>query len=75
VRTSSAEFTLVVQELGTRRGSPVTAAKLFTETEDSRQRREEVKRLRTETHLDAHTGGRPTKRARRMIQKLRCESL
>ena len=75
VRTSSAEFTLIVQELGTRRGSPVTAAKLFTETEDSRQRREEVKRLRTETHLDAHTGGRPTKRARRMIQKLRCESL
>jgi len=75
VRTPSAEFTVFVQALNTRRGSPVNAAKLFIETEDSRRRREETKLLRLEPHPEAHTRGRPTKRTRRMIHKLRGELL
>jgi len=75
IRTQSAEFTVLVQEVSTRRVSPANAAKMFTETEDSRRRREEVKLLRVQRHPDAYTSGRPTKRTRRMIQKLRGELL
>jgi ribosome-associated heat shock protein Hsp15 len=75
IRTPSAEFTVLVQELSTRRSSPANAAKLFTETDDSRRRREEAKLLRIEPHPEAHASGRPTKRTRRMIQKLRGELL
>jgi len=75
VRTPSAEFVVLVQQLGSRRGSAVDAAKLFTETEDSRRRREEAKLSRVEPHPDAYSKGRPTKRMRRMIHKLRGEPL
>lgn len=75
VRTPSAEFTVLVQQLSARRGSAVDAARLFAETEDSRRRREEAKLSRVDSHPDAHTRGRPTKRARRMIHRLRGEPL
>jgi ribosome-associated heat shock protein Hsp15 len=74
VRTLRAEFTVLVTQLGLRRGAAVDAARLYIETEDSRRRREEVKPARIEPHPDAYTKGRPTKRARRMIHKLRGES-
>ncbi len=75
IRTPSAEFTVLVQQLSARRGAAVYAAKLFTETEDSRRRREETTLLRVEPHPDAHSRGRPTKRTRRMIHKLRGDLL
>ena len=75
VRTPSAEFVVLVQQLSSRRGSAVDAAKLFTETEDSRRRREEAKLSRVDPHPDAYSKGRPTKRVRRMIHKLRGEPL
>jgi ribosome-associated heat shock protein Hsp15 len=75
VRTQSAEFVVLVQQLSSRRGSALDAAKLFTETEDSRRRREEAKLSRVDPHPDAYSKGRPTKRARRMIHKLRGEPL
>jgi ribosome-associated heat shock protein Hsp15 len=75
VRTPSAEFTVIVQQLSARRGAAATAALLFTETEESRRRREEAKQTRSDSHPDAHTRGRPTKRIRRMMHKLRGEPL
>jgi len=71
VRTPSTEFTVLVQALDARRGSPAEAARLFTETEDSRLRREQAKLLRAQAHPAPQVRGRPTKRARRMIHKLR----
>lgn len=75
VRTPSAEFTVIVEQLSVRRGSATTAAQLFAETEQSRRRREEVKQTRVDSHSDTHTRGRPTKRVRRMIHRLRGEPL
>ena len=75
VRTPSAEFVVLVRQLSSRRGSAVDAAKLFTETEDSRRRREEARLSRVDPHPDAYSKGRPTKRVRRMIHKLRGEPL
>jgi ribosome-associated heat shock protein Hsp15 len=74
VRTLRTEFTVLVAQLGLRRGAAVDAARLYIETEDSRRRREEGKPARLEPHPDAYTRGRPTKRARRMIHKLHGES-
>ena len=71
VRTASGEFTVLVQALDARRGSPADAARLFSETEDSRLRREQAKLLRAQRHPEAQARGRPTKRARRMIHRLR----
>jgi ribosome-associated heat shock protein Hsp15 len=75
VRTSAAEFVVLVEQLSARRGSAANAATLFTETEDSRRSRDEAKLSRADLHPDAHTKGRPTKRVRRMIHKLRGEPL
>jgi len=75
VRTPGAEFVVLVQQLGTRRGPAADAAKLFIETEDSWRRREEAKLSRLDAHPDAHARGRPTKRVRRMIHRLRGEPL
>jgi ribosome-associated heat shock protein Hsp15 len=73
IRTPSSEFTVLVQQLSARRGAAVDAARLFAETEDSRRHREENKPSRVDSRPDAHFKGRPTKRARRMIHKLRGE--
>jgi ribosome-associated heat shock protein Hsp15 len=75
IRTPSAEFTVIVRQRSGRRGAATAAAQLFTETEDSRRSREEAKLARVDSHPDAHTRGRPTKRVRRMIHKLRGEPL
>jgi len=73
VRTPGAEYVVFVQQLSIRRGSAANAAKLFTETEDSRRRREEAQLSRSDSHPGAHVVGRPTKRTRRLIQRLRGE--
>ena len=73
IRTPSSEFTVLVQQLGARRGAAVDAARLFAETEDSRRHRQENRASRVESRSDPYTKGRPTKRARRLIHKLRGE--
>jgi ribosome-associated heat shock protein Hsp15 len=75
VRTLRTEFTVLVAELGVRRGAAADALKLYIETEDSRRRRDEEKLARVEPHPDAYAKGRPTKRARRIIHKVRGEPL
>ncbi len=55
----AAEFVVLVQQLSARRGSAANAATLFTETEDSRRRRDEAKLSRADSHPDAYTKGRP----------------
>jgi ribosome-associated heat shock protein Hsp15 len=75
VRTPSAMFTVHIQELGARRGSATDAARLFIETEESKQRRADARLLGTDPHPNAHPKGRPTKRARRLIHKFRGEPL
>jgi ribosome-associated heat shock protein Hsp15 len=58
--------------LSDKRGSAPEAAKLYTESEESVQKRAafaENRRLATEPALDLH--GRPTKRDRRTLAKLR----
>lgn len=73
IRTPSAEFIVIVQHLSGHRGAAATAAQLYTETADSQRRREEIRLARVDLHPDAHTRGRPTKRVRRMMHKLRGE--
>jgi ribosome-associated heat shock protein Hsp15 len=71
IRTPSAQFTVRVRALAAKRGSAPQAAVLYEETEDSRQRREQAKLARVPMHPDAQMRGRPTKRVRRLIQKVR----
>jgi len=63
---------ITVVALSDKRGSATEAAKLYTESEESVQKRAafaENRRLVTEPALDLH--GRPTKRDRRSLAKLR----
>jgi ribosome-associated heat shock protein Hsp15 len=73
IRTPVAECTVHVTGLSSRRGPAAEAAKLYSETEESKQRREEARLMRTDLHPDAQSKGRPTKRTRRRIQKFRGE--
>jgi len=71
IQTPSAEFTVHVCALSDKRGAATQAAALYQETENSRQRREQAKLERVPMHPDARFRGRPTKRTRRLIQKVR----
>jgi ribosome-associated heat shock protein Hsp15 len=73
IRTPGADYTVQIAGLSPRRGSAAEAAKLFSETEESKRQRAEAKLLRSDRHPDAYARGRPTKRARRQIQKFRSE--
>jgi len=73
IRTPGADYTVQIAGLSPRRGSAAEAAKLFSETEESKRQRAEAKLLRSDRHPDACARGRPTKRARRQIQKFRSE--
>jgi ribosome-associated heat shock protein Hsp15 len=73
IRTVVADFAVQVTGLSPRRGPATEAAKLYSETEESKQRREEAKLVRSDMHPDAHSKGRPTKRTRRQIHKFRGE--
>ena len=75
IRTLSAVFTVHVQELCVRRGSAKDAARLYTETERSKLEREQTGQYRLQPHPGAQARGRPTKRSRRLIHKLRGEPL
>ena len=70
VRTPGALYTILVRGLSDRRGPAAQAAQLYEETEQSKQARAQA-RLENVAHPDAYSRGRPTKRARRVLHKLR----
>lgn len=66
------EFRLEVQGLGEKRGSAEEAARLYEETPESRRAREARKtQMRTMPRFDFREGGRPTKKQRRDLERLR----
>jgi len=69
IRTPVFEYTVRVAQLTGRRGSATLAAQLYAETDESRRKREAAKRSRIEREPSLR--GRPTKRIRRQLQKLR----
>ena len=65
-------WTVVVRAVSDRRGAATQAAELYEETDESRVGREAAateRRVHAQTHPFA--GGRPTKRDRRRIERLR----
>lgn len=59
---------LVIVALGERRGPASEAAKLYTETDESLARNEQIRlTLKTQPDMAYQGSGRPTKRARRAI--------
>jgi ribosome-associated heat shock protein Hsp15 len=74
VRTQGAEYTILVRALSDRRGPATEAAKLYVETAESTRRREEARLTHGAREPSALVRGRPTKRARRQLQKLRDSS-
>jgi len=71
VRTPGLEYTVKVAALSDRRGPAAEAAKLFVESEDSQRKREEAKLTRIAPEPTAFIRGRPTKKARRQLQRFR----
>jgi ribosome-associated heat shock protein Hsp15 len=71
VRTPGFEYTLHVAELSDRRGSATIAARLYSETEESRSKREAAKQDGSSRDPGAAVRGRPTKRDRRNLTKVR----
>jgi ribosome-associated heat shock protein Hsp15 len=71
VRTPGFEYTVKVAALSDRRGPAAEAAKLFVETEESKRKREEAKLTRISPDPTAFIRGRPTKKARRQLQRFR----
>jgi len=71
VRTPGFEYTVKVAALSDRRGPAAEAAKLFVESEDSQRKREEAKLTRIAPEPTAFIRGRPTKKARRQLQRFR----
>lgn len=71
VRAGWSEFTVHVQALSERRGSATEAARLYSETPESRQKREQQAALRRANPAPVFAfKGRPTKRDRRKMQRL-----
>jgi ribosome-associated heat shock protein Hsp15 len=72
VRKPPYEFQLVVRGLSQRRGPPPEAARLYDEEAESRQARELLAlRLKLEPTITYEGKGRPTKKARRDIERLK----
>jgi ribosome-associated heat shock protein Hsp15 len=72
VRQGPYHQTVVVRELSGRRGPAVEAAGLYQETEESRKGREALAlQLKTLHQVFAPGKGRPTKKQRREIDRLR----
>ena len=71
IRVGDFEWQIVVKELSDRRGPAEQARKLYEETEASRAERERRMDLRRwGTEPAATLKGRPTKRDRRLLEKL-----
>jgi ribosome-associated heat shock protein Hsp15 len=71
IRVPGADYTVLVQALSDRRGPAPEAAKLYAETEDSKRKREEAKLTRVVPEPTMFIRGRPTKRTRRQLDRLR----
>ena len=72
IRLGPYEHQVVVRALSGRRGPAAEAALLYEETAESRERRERVAwQLKHASALVHHEKGRPTKRDRREIGKLK----
>jgi ribosome-associated heat shock protein Hsp15 len=72
IRLGPYEHVVVVKALSGRRGPAADAALLYEETAESRERRERVAwQLKHASALVHHEKGRPTKRDRREIGKLK----
>lgn len=72
IRTPSALYVVHIKALSAKRGPAAQAAQLFEETERSKQARAQA-RLEPAAHPDAYIRGRPTKRTRRAMHKVRGE--
>jgi ribosome-associated heat shock protein Hsp15 len=71
VRVPGADYTVLVQMLSDRRGPATEAVKLYAETEESKRKREEAKLTRVAAEPTPFIRGRPTKRTRRQLDRLR----
>lgn len=71
IRIEQIQFVVDVLSLSNKRGSAPEAQKLYRETDESRQQREAIAaQLKTQPQ-PFHFKGRPTKRDRREIERLR----
>lgn len=71
IRAGQAQFVVEVLALSNKRGSAPEAQKLYRETDESRQRREAFAAQLKAQPQPFHFKGRPTKRDRREIERLR----
>src|SRR5512134_13332 len=71
VRTPVFEYSLHVTQLSGKRGSAAVAAGLYAETDESRRKREAAKADPARRDPGAAVRGRPTKRERRQLHKVR----
>ncbi len=70
VRNSPFAWEITVFALSERRGSAADAAKLYSESDESRKTREDkIALMKIERQSNPFPGGRPTKKARRQIIK------
>ena len=68
IRNGPYAWDITVLMLSERRGSAAEAAKLYSESGESRKAREEkIAMIKSERQSNPFPGGRPTKRARRQI--------
>lgn len=72
VRKGQWEYEVVVRDLAERRGSASQAAALYEETQESQERRERhALQRKAMPRFDFREGGRPTKKERRALERLR----
>jgi ribosome-associated heat shock protein Hsp15 len=72
IRNGPYAWDIAVLQLSDRRGPAAEAQKLYEESADSRQRREELAAaLKAERQANPFQRGRPTKRDRRLIGKIK----
>lgn len=72
VRKPPYEFVLTVRGLAERRGPASEARELYDETEESRRERERIAYLRRHVPVPTYEGkGRPTKKERREIERMK----
>ncbi|HZW87296.1 MAG TPA: RNA-binding S4 domain-containing protein [Gallionella sp.] len=71
IRIGQHQFVIEVLALSNRRGSAVEAQKLYRETDDSRRRREAIAAQLKEQPKPFFFRGRPTKRDRREMERLK----
>jgi ribosome-associated heat shock protein Hsp15 len=71
VRVPGADYTVLVRMLSDRRGPATEAVKLYAETEDSKRKRGEARLTRVPAEPTTFIRGRPTKRARRQLDRFR----